>query len=60
MDDFSLQARLLLERMLRQGVGIPYTANWGMKSIDEVSIKARVFGIFHPFLSEKVAFGPNL
>ncbi len=46
--------------MLPQVVGTPYTANRGMKSIDEIAIKARVFGIFHPFLSEKVAFGPNL
>ncbi len=46
--------------MSRQGVGTPYTANRSMKSIDEIAIKARVFGIFQPFLSEKVAFGPNL
>ncbi len=46
--------------MLCQAVGTLYTANRRMKSIDEIAIKARVFGILHPFLSEKVAFGPNL
>ena len=46
INDFSMQARLALERVLGQGVGTPYTSNGEMKSIDEVSIKIRALEYF--------------
>ncbi len=49
MNDFSMQARLALERILGQGVGTPYTLNGEMKSINEVSIKARALEYFTQF-----------